>query len=234
MSPSWSKKGSRRYKVLDFLISDFIAFANWRSLSQSTRLTFCRASLSLGNALLCTSLRMVFSALSSSSTLKGLRLMLSARCTLSAPPLGSNALSSVFGFRRSIQAMDFFIRCHSEKRVSLFKRSTFSATSILWTRTFLTSGSLYETSSMSLGSWGHSHSGNHRKVGPVIQRCCLDSSWPFIPRDETSAGLISVPTYLHWSGLVASLIVCTRLATNTWKRFLSFRMYFKTVVLSVQ
>ena len=63
MSPFRSRKGSRRYHVLDFLISDFIAFANWRSLSQSTRRTFCRASISLGNAPLCTNFRMVFSAL---------------------------------------------------------------------------------------------------------------------------------------------------------------------------
>ena len=33
MSPSWSRKGSGRYKVIDFLISDFIAFVDWRSLS---------------------------------------------------------------------------------------------------------------------------------------------------------------------------------------------------------
>ena len=151
MRPSWSRKGSRRYKVLDFLISDFIAFANWRSLSQSTRRTSCRAFLSLGNAPLCTSLRMVFSALSSSSTLTGLRFVFSVCSALSALPLGSNAPLSVLGFGRSIQEMDFFIRCHSERRASLFKRSTFSSTSMLCTRTFLTSGSLCETSSMSPG-----------------------------------------------------------------------------------
>ena len=38
--------------------------------------------ISLGNAPLCTSLRMVLSALSSSSTLRGLRFMFSVRCAM--------------------------------------------------------------------------------------------------------------------------------------------------------
>ena len=55
MSPSLSRKGSRRNRVLDFLISDFFAFANWRSSLGYALWIFCKALISLGNALFCIS-----------------------------------------------------------------------------------------------------------------------------------------------------------------------------------
>ena len=67
ISPSLSRKESRHYRVLHFLISDFFTFVNWRSVLESARWNFCKAPISLGNATLCTSLRTVFSALSSCS-----------------------------------------------------------------------------------------------------------------------------------------------------------------------
>ena len=67
ISPSLSRKESRHYRVLYFLISDFFTFVNWRSVLESACWNFCKAPISLGNATLCTSLRTVFSALSSCS-----------------------------------------------------------------------------------------------------------------------------------------------------------------------
>ena len=126
MSPSLSRKGSRRNRVLDFLISDFFAFANWRSSLEYALWIFCNASISLGNALLCISLRMVFSALSNSSTLRGLASTFVAFPSLLVP----SSVIPCLGLRRSIQAIDFFSRCHSENRLSLVRKSSLSSTSV--------------------------------------------------------------------------------------------------------
>ena len=91
-----------------------------------------------------------------------------------ATNFGDNDFLLEFDLRRSIHAMDRFIRYQSEKRASLVRRSVPSLTSILCTWTFLTTGSLTDISSRSLGGRGHSLSGSHRKFGPVIQRCCLE------------------------------------------------------------
>ena len=54
------------------------------------------------------------------------------------------------------------------------------------------------------------------------------------PRDASSAGFCEESMCLHCEAAAISCIVATRLATKVWKRFLSFRRYPKTQVLSVQ
>ena len=89
-----------------FLILDLITLTNWRTISIYMYSPI--ASISLGNAPPCTSCRMVFSTLFSSSNLRHLCFMFAVHPTLPAPSLGGNAILSDFSFRRSIQAMDFF------------------------------------------------------------------------------------------------------------------------------
>lgn len=106
-SLSLSRKESRQYRVLYFLISDFFTFVNWRSVLESACWNFCKAPISLGNAPLRTSLRTVFSALSSCS-IRGV----TSTWVLSASPCtwASNALLRLereYPGNRSLQLVPF-------------------------------------------------------------------------------------------------------------------------------
>ena len=135
--------------------------------------------------------------------------------------------------RRSIRATHRFMGFQFEKRTNLIKFSSFSSETACVT-TFFTSGSSAKTASKSQRNLGHSFSGCHKKSGPLTHRCRLVIWLPSKPRDASSARSFSESTCLHWIGSVSSRILCTRFATNTWKRFVSFRMYFNTVVMSVR
>lgn len=107
ISPSLSRKESRHYRVLYFLISDFFTFVNWQSVLESACWNFCKAPISLGNVPLCTSLRTVFSALSSCS-IRGV----TSTWVVSASPFtrASNALHRLereYPGNRSLQLVPF-------------------------------------------------------------------------------------------------------------------------------
>lgn len=226
ISPSLSRKESRQYRALYFLISDFFTFVIWRSVLESARWNFCKAPISLGYAPLRTSLRTVFSALSSCS-IRGVTSTWVMSTLLVPEPV-----MLCLGLRGSIQEIDLFSWYHLENRVSLARKSLFSSMLVLCTKIFLISGFSMEISSRSKGSQGHLVSGSHKKFEFVIQQHCRYNSWPSRPCEASSAGFLLDPTYLHWWGFVVSCIIWTQLATKTWKRFFSLRMCLSTVVLS--
>ena len=100
--------------------------------------------------------------------------------------------------------------------------SQLSVTIVLAETTFLTSS--FRTSPTGKGCTCHPVSCFHKNRGSFIQRCCWRREAPDNRLEASSAGLLLVSMYLHWVGVVKSLISCTRFATNTWNLFCSFPM----------
>ena len=100
--------------------------------------------------------------------------------------------------------------------------TTDKASRFIWHNSFLISRwSSAWTSNLSLD---HSSSGFVKKCGPFIQRSFFRNLSISIPRLTSSAGFNLVGQCLHCSGWDNYLISVSRLATNVWKRRVSFLM----------